>query len=47
MIKPTAKRQIVLVVEDEPLLRLMAVDLVEEAGLEAVEAADTTEAILR
>lgn len=35
---------IVLVVEDEPLLRMMAVDLVEGAGFEAIEAADADEA---
>ncbi len=35
---------IVLVVEDEPLLRMMAVDLVEGAGFEAVEASDADEA---
>lgn len=36
---------IVLVVEDEPLLRMAAVDMVEAAGFEAVEAADATEAV--
>ncbi|KAB0678848.1 response regulator [Aureimonas leprariae] len=35
----------VLVVEDDPLLRLDAVDLVEEAGFEAVEAANADEAL--
>jgi len=39
------KKQVVLVVEDEPLLRLMAIDLVEDAGFEAVEARDAAEAI--
>ena len=39
------KRQTVLVVEDEPLLRMTAVDMVEGAGFEAVEAADADEAI--
>lgn len=38
-------RPVVLVVEDEPLLRLMALDLVEEAGLEAIEATNADEAI--
>ncbi|MBE7183051.1 MAG: response regulator [Methylobacterium mesophilicum] len=38
-------RKVVLVVEDEPLLRMMAVDMVEEAGFEAVEAWDAEEAI--
>lgn len=36
---------VVLVVEDEPLLRLCAVDLIESAGFEAVEARDADEAI--
>ena len=39
-----ANRQIVLVVEDEPLLRMTAVDMVEEAGFEALEA-DATQAV--
>lgn len=39
------KRQIVLVVEDEALLRMAAVDLVEDAGFEAVEAANADEAV--
>ena len=39
------KKAIVLVVEDEPLLRLMAVDLVEEAGFAAIEAANADEAV--
>jgi len=38
-------RECVLVVEDEPLLRMMAMDLVEDAGFEAVEARDATEAL--
>ncbi len=36
---------VVLVVEDEPILRMMAMDLVEEAGFRAVEATDATQAI--
>lgn len=39
------KRQVVLIVEDEPLLRMMAVDLVEDAGFEALEAGDADEAV--
>jgi CheY-like chemotaxis protein len=38
---------VVLVVEDEPILRMMAMDLVEEAGFEALEAADADEAIAK
>ena len=40
-----APRKVVLVVEDEPILRMSAIDMVEEAGFEAVDAADATEAI--
>lgn len=38
-------RKVILVVEDEPILRMMAVDLVENAGFEPVEATDATQAI--
>ena len=38
-------RPVVLVVEDEPLLRMNAADMVEEAGFEALEAANAKEAI--
>jgi CheY-like chemotaxis protein len=38
-------RAVVLVVEDEPLLRMMALDMVEDAGFEAVEAASADEAV--
>jgi CheY-like chemotaxis protein len=41
----TTKRPVVLVVEDEALVRVGAVDLVEEAGFEAIEAANAEEAI--
>lgn len=34
---PTERRKVVLVVEDEPILRMTAVDMVEDAGFEAVE----------
>lgn len=36
---------VVLVVEDEPLLRLAAIDMVEHAGFVAVEARDADEAV--
>lgn len=36
---------VVLVVEDEPLQRMMAMDLVEDAGFEAIAAADAEEAV--
>jgi len=36
---------VVLVVEDEPLLRMMAVEAVEEAGFVAIEARNADEAV--
>jgi CheY-like chemotaxis protein len=39
------KRPVILIVEDEPLLRLSAIDMVEAAGFEAVDAADATQAV--
>jgi CheY-like chemotaxis protein len=38
-------RHVILVVEDEPLLRMLAVEVVEEAGFVALEAADADEAV--
>lgn len=38
-------KHIVLVVEDEPLLRMAAVDMVESAGFLALEAADAVHAV--
>jgi CheY-like chemotaxis protein len=40
-----AKRPVVLIVEDEFLLRMNAVDMIRTAGFEAVEAANADEAI--
>ena len=37
---------VVLVVEDEPLLRMLAVEVVEEAGFIAIEAQDADEAVV-
>ena len=37
---------VVLVVEDEPLLRILAVEVVEEAGFTAIEASDADEAVI-
>src|SRR6195952_3566360 len=39
------KRPVVLIVEDEFLLRMNAVDMIAAAGLEAIEAANADEAI--
>jgi CheY-like chemotaxis protein len=41
----TPARPAVLVVEDEPLLRINAVEVIEDAGFEVLEAADADEAI--
>lgn len=38
-------RPVVLVVEDEALIRMNAVEMIEDAGFQAVEAADADEAI--
>ena len=38
-------KPLVLIVEDEPLLRLFAVDMIGDAGFETVEAANATEAV--
>jgi CheY-like chemotaxis protein len=45
MIKAVEKRPVVLVVEDDFLLRIDAVDMVKDAGFEAVEATNADEAI--
>ncbi len=41
---PTAQK-LVLIVEDEPLIRMSAVDMVEDAGFTAIETANADEAI--
>ena len=40
-----SKRPVVLIVEDELLLRMNALDVIEAAGFEVVEAANADEAI--
>jgi two-component system, response regulator PdtaR len=45
MLADACSRAVVLVVEDEPLLRWNTVAVIEEAGFEVVEAADAIEAI--
>jgi two-component system, response regulator PdtaR len=42
---PSRSLSVVLIVEDEPLLRMLAVEVVEEAGFVALEAADADEAV--
>jgi CheY-like chemotaxis protein len=39
------KRAVILIVEDELLIRINAVEMIEEAGFEVVEAANADEAI--
>ena len=46
MSTPGGKPPVVLVVEDEPLLRMLAVEVVEEAGFIAIEARDADEAVV-
>jgi CheY-like chemotaxis protein len=41
-----ASKQIVLIVEDEPLLRMAAVNFISEAGFETLEAGDAAQAIV-
>src|ERR1700738_5539437 len=41
----SGRKPVVLVVEDENLIRLSALDMVEEAGFEAIAATDADEAI--
>jgi CheY-like chemotaxis protein len=45
MRREVSQRPVVLVVEDESLIRSSAMDMVEEAGFEAIEASDADEAI--
>jgi CheY-like chemotaxis protein len=40
-----AKPPVVLIVEDEPLVRLLAVDFIEDAGFDVIEATSAAEAI--
>ncbi|WP_447752135.1 response regulator [Sphingopyxis fribergensis] len=42
---PEEKSAVVLVVEDDPLVLLSAVDIIEEAGYRALQASDADEAI--
>ncbi|SEH30960.1 response regulator [Rhizobium sp. NFR12] len=39
------KKPIVLIVEDEPLIRLLAVEFIEEAGFDVIEAANADIAV--
>jgi two-component system, response regulator PdtaR len=45
MMLTVAKRPVVLVVEDEFLLRMNAIEMIEEAGFEVVEACNADDAI--
>jgi CheY-like chemotaxis protein len=45
MINAVARRPVVLVVEDEFLIRISAVEIIEDAGFEVLQAADADEAL--
>jgi len=45
MMSPHANRNTVLIVEDEPIVRMMMVDVFEESGFEVLEAADARDAL--
>jgi CheY-like chemotaxis protein len=45
MTSDSLPKVVVLVVEDEPLLRMNTVDVVEDAGFEVIEAANATQAM--
>lgn len=45
MANSDATRPVVLVVEDEPVLRMSASDMVERAGFQVLEAADSIDAV--
>ena len=42
---PNTSLIVVLIVDDDPLLRMLAVDVVEEAGFAAIEEGDADEAV--
>jgi DNA-binding NtrC family response regulator len=44
--RPMLESFVVLLVEDEPLIRLFVADLLEESGFKVVEAANATEALV-
>lgn len=39
-------RGLVLIVEDEPLIRMLAIEMVEEAGFSTLDAGDVSEALI-
>ncbi len=47
MSEPRSDRPVALVVEDEGLARLLAVDVLDEAGFEVLDAADAEAALLQ
>src|ERR1700726_1852358 len=46
IVADASTRQVVLIVEDEALVRMTALDMIEEAGFEILEATNADEAIL-
>ncbi len=45
MSQTSAKAPLVMIVEDDPLQRMLTVELVEDAGFVALEASDADEAV--
>ena len=45
MVQPKPRTAVVLIVEDEPLLLMNAVDMIEDAGFQAFTAGNADEAI--
>ena len=45
MLRSTSGRAVVLIVEDEPLVRMMVIELFEDEGFEVLEAANADEAL--
>ena len=43
--RDTSEKPAILIVEDEPLIRMTAVDFVEDAGFKAIEACNADEAL--
>ena len=43
--KPSDTRKIVLIIEDEPFVRMLGADLLEEAGFGVLEAGNADEAL--
>lgn len=45
MVQPSRRKVVILIVEDEQLIRMHAADMIRDLGFEAIEAADADQAI--